>query len=450
MRVSPRNYLRTGTVTATSEATGYPATYAADGDTTRPWVAIAGAADVALRGDLDLGQGAGEFEAWSGGVPVDGDGNAVGVDLSDGPGSIAEEGSIVHGGSKALKLLAGSGGVGRFKLYFPVRAGETVHVGAWLRGDGTGVARLRVRDPITDKWWDPTANGGAGGWTATETDAATQTTTTWTEKSVPSIVLADFAAHQVDAFNLEVHLLCNTSGQVGYADDVACWPSWDLVVLHGHNITPGLGIELRANDADSWADESAFQEDAFQSDAFQQEQGSGDLVASVDVSAGDAPPRRPACYLLLDEVRAERYLEIKFPGTHPTQLYVGEAHVGISEETDPSFRPTHSARAALPQVVVQTPAGRRHVSSYTTDPVRGLTLSFMARTFDEARELQQSLLWATRQGTELLAVVPIEDGPEVYLARVVEPLEESVQLLRSSHAHNFSVALAEDGFPTVG
>lgn len=411
MRYSARNLAAAGAgtgVAASSSHSLYPASGLVDGDPTHPWIAaVVAVTDAALTADLALahGESPGGYESGFA---------AIGEDRSTGAGSLADEAAIFHGGAGALKMLAGAGGVGRHVTTHTVRPGETWRYSAWLRGDGTGSARLRVYDPITGLWWV------SGAWQASEGDVAARATATWAEYT-GAIAIDDYDAHQVREFSLEVHTVCSDTGQVAYADDLYLWPAWDLVSLHGHNWPPALGVEVSgSDDGSTWT-----------------------VLAT-------GTPTRPACYVLLAALQTYRHVRARAVGTAPVQLYAGELWVGQSVAPAQSFAPTHRQGASLPQVASQTAAGRRHLVAYTTDPVRTLELEFFARDSDAAVELQCQIIWATRQGADSLVVIPVDGRPEVYLVRVVEPLEESVRALRTGHGHAFRLALAEDGFPTVG
>ena len=438
MRIARRNLAEAGAVSATSSETGYPASCLVDGDTTRPWIAAADATDVALRVDLDAFQGAGGFEDWAAGVPVEGDGDEFGEDRSTGTGSTTEETTHINGGSSALKLTCTTGARRRVFRVSEIsgaaaRAGEVWTVEAYLRGDGTGAAQVGVYDPITAKWWDP---AGAGAWTTTETYFGARATASYAVAAA-TVTIDGWAAHQVEDVDLEVHLVCDDAGQVAYFDDLAAWPHWDLVILHGHNVTPGLGVELRANNASSWADASAFQEDAFKGDAFQQ--GSGELVAEYS-----GVPRRPACYLYLATVQPERYLEVKFPGTHPTRVYLGALWVGQTEESVEYPLLEQPLEWAALQSRVR--AGRRqHVASYAADAARSIAFTVEVSSLDDLDRFRG--IWEGQHyGARLVAVVPSTDEPTVYIGRFAEALAPRRFGL---NAYRLELLLAEDGFPTV-
>ena len=408
MRIGRRNLAAAGTVTATStHSSDYAAAYLVDGDPTRPWIAAEGASAVALRVDLDALLGVGGFEAAA--LP--------GTDESTGAGSIDIEGSITHAGDQALKMLAGAGGVGRWSGTVTARPGEAWNLSVYLRGDGTGSARLRIEDTVTGQWYV----GGA--WQASEADYAARSATSYAETEV-SFTVSDEDEHQLEEIPIRIHLLCSDSGQVAYADELAAWPSWDTVAIVGHNVRPRQGVTVYSVTGASW--------------------GSGTLLGTL------TKPQRPACYYRHASQVATRYLEVIFPGVAEEQLYAGELHVAQSLELARSFGTSHQRGAALPQVAMEAAAGRRHITAYTTDPIRTLELTFFATDSDEAEELQAQLFWACRQGADAFLAIPDDDRPDVYLVRVIEPLESTVRRLRTGDGHTFRVRLAEDGFPTVG
>lgn len=408
MRFSARNLAAAGSGTGVAASTShslYPATGLVDGDPTHPWVASAsGAVDAALTVDLALahGESPGGYESGFA---------AVGEDRSTGGGSLADEASIVHGGSAALKMLAGAGGVGRHVTTHTVRPGETWRYSAWLRGDGTGSARLRVYDPITGLWWV----GGA--WQASEGDVAARSTASWAEYT-GAIALDDYDAHQVSEFSLEVHTVCSDSGQVAYADDVYLWPAWDMVALFGHNWPPAQGVEVSGS-----ADGSAW------------------TVLATDKAT------RPAAYVLRTAaLETYRHVRVRAAGTATVHLYAGELWVGQTVDFG-GFAPDWREREMRPQVRLATAARRQIVASYTTDPARGLDLTF--RLFTAAQGLAlRALIEAAAGGASLIAVIPTDDEPQVYLVRVGDATDVARGEARERRVVRF--AMDEDGFPTVG
>lgn len=407
MRYSARNLAAAGAgtgVAASSAHALYPASKLVDGDPTHPWIAAAsGVTNAALTVDLALahGESAGGYESGFA---------AIGEDRSSGGGSLADEASIVHGGAAALKMLAGAGGVGRHVTTHTVRPGETWRYSAWLRGDGTGSARLRVYDPITGLWWV------SGAWQASEGDVAARSAATWAEYT-GAITIDDYDAHQAREFSLEVHTVCTDSGQVAYADDLYLWPAWDLVSLHGHNWTPALGVEVS---------------------------GSDDGSTWVVLATGT--PTRPACYVLLGALQAYRHVRARAVGTSPVQLYVGECWVGQTVDFG-GFQPDWREREMRPQVRLTTAARRQIVTSYMTDPARGLDLTFRLFTAAQGRALR-ALVESAAGGASLVAVIPTDDEPGVYLVRAGDVAE--VTRGETRERRTVKLALDEDGSPTVG
>jgi hypothetical protein len=375
-----------------------------DGDPTRPWIAASsGLSNVALTVDLALavvGGGLGSFETGYA---------ASGEDRSTSGGSVADEASIVHGGSLALKVLAGAGGIGRHVLTYSTRPGETWRYSVWLRGDGTGSVRLRIRDPITGLWWV------SGAWQASEGDAAARSTASWAEYT-GAVTLDDYDAHQDREVPLEVHTVCTDSGQVGYADDIFFWPAWDLVSLHGHNWPPAQGIEVS---------------------------GSADGSSWTVLSTGT--PTRPACYVLLGALQTYRHVRVRAVGTSPVRLYAGELCVG--QAIEPSEYPLVARGLDLLPLQVRNRAGRRQFVAHVSDPARSLRMRFEHATQAEHAAFRTSLWEASRWGADPVVVVPSTDEGDVFLGR----LAEGLSVVRTGpEVHAVELVLEEDGFPTVG
>lgn len=407
MRFSARNLAAAGAgtgVAASSSHSLYPASGLVDGDPTHPWIAASsGVTNAALTVDLAVahGESPGGYESGYA---------AIGEDRSSGGGSLANEASIVHGGSGALKMLAGAGGVGRHVTTHTVRPGETWRYSAWLRGDGTGSARLRVYDPITGLWWV------SGAWQASEGDVAARSTATWAEYT-GAITIDDYDAHQVREFSLEVHTVCSDSGQVGYADDLYLWPAWDLVSLHGHNWPPALGCEVSGSD-----------------------DGSTWTVLSTGT------PTRPACYVLLDALQTYRHVRARAVGTAPVQLYAGE--LGVWQSVEPSEYPLVDRNVDVLPLQVRRRAGRRQlIAHFATDAARSVRLRFEHATAADHNAFRAALWDASRWGADLVVVVPSTDEADVYLGRLAEGLGVA---RGGPEVHAIELLLEEDGFPTVG
>lgn len=423
MRIARRNLAAAGTVTASSTAAGYSPDYLVDGDTTRPWIAAEGASAAALRVDLDAFGGAGGFEDWADGVPVNAAGDEFGEDRSTGTGSTTEAAGPVYAGSSALKFTCTTGERRRVFRVSEVsgraaRPGEAWTAVVGIHGDGVGFGKVGVYDPITGKWWDPAANAGAGGWTAAETYLGSWQAISYLIVS-DVVTLEGWDAHQCAEVDLEIHLVLATTGQECYFDALAAWPHWDEVIVHGHNVPPAQTVTVYALSSPSW--------------------GSGTLIATLST------PRRPACYALLGALRTERYCEVIIPGTHPTQLYVGELVVGQSEE--PVEYPLLAQPVEWESLQSRVRSGRRqHVTVYTTDPARAVSFTFEFTSLDDL-DLFRGLWEGLHFGADLVAVVPSTDEPVVYLGRFA-----AVWAPRrvGPDVYQLELSLAEDGFPTVG
>lgn len=408
MRVAARNFLEAANAVAASSAHAlYPATNLYDGDPTCPWVAAAvGVSNLALTIDLaDRGGYASAPGTFEAGVAD------VGEDRSTGGGSVVEETSLVYAGSKALKVLAGAGGVGRHVLSYTARPGETWRYSAWLRGDGTGSVRLRIFNPLTGHWWV------SGAWTAVEGDVASRSTASYAE-SAGAVALEAYADIQDHDVPLEVHVVCTDSGQVGYADNVHVWPAWDLVSLHGHNWAPVHGVEVSGSD-----------------------DGSAWTVLATAV------PTRPACYALLDAAQAYRHVRVRATGVSPVRLYCGELRVGQAVAPVSKLGPVWSITETRPQVRHRSLAGYVSAATPVTDASRVLELPLVILT-EAQQEALLDFIRATLHGVRSAVLVPDTSRPEVFLGRVGE---EGYGLSRGPTTRHIGAAITwtEDGFPTV-
>jgi hypothetical protein len=152
--------------------------------------------------DVDLLANGGFETAGAGGADV-----FAYTQESAGDGAIADETSLVNGGSHACKLTAGASAntyIRPFDImgsFINVRPGDACTLSFWTRGDGTNQGRYSVYDFSNSAWIRSTVNTGVAG-------------TTYTE------VTYEFTA-PAGCYGIYINLLCSTVNTgVCYFDDV--------------------------------------------------------------------------------------------------------------------------------------------------------------------------------------------------------------------------------------
>lgn len=104
----------------------------------------------------------GDLETWAAGVP------SYGWQIDGADGSVTQEGSVVHGGASAAKLLAGATMNARLLLNIFVKPGESLTLTFWTRGDGTNAGRFYVRDNTNSAFIINIGSTGVTGTTYTQ------------------------------------------------------------------------------------------------------------------------------------------------------------------------------------------------------------------------------------------------------------------------------------------
>lgn len=314
------------------------------------------------------------------------------TDASSGGGSTSEEGTIVVSG-KALKMTT-SGGASTASRYQDVliRAGKKYNISAKLRGDGTRTARLRLYFPEYGYYVD-----NAGALSAAATDVASNATTSYVKSTVsfstPSASLL-LGSKTVVA---RVILINNTaSGGSAYADDVALWPSWNMVSIHGHNLKPATVVSVISSP-----------------DNFSTTYGVG--LMSV----------KPYRFYMLSDVDVdEQYAMISFttdglgsePGVSPT-IEITEIVLTMVDALAKGFNWPYKFQVAYDQTRTQLGSGIR---IYNTRTMPRLTLSMDWQTKSAAQfaEIRDELMQNSGHGHYPILWIPNDSDEVVIFGRL--------------------------------
>jgi hypothetical protein len=324
------------------------------------------------------------------------------TDNSSGTGTSAETtvGAEVHGGSKAMKLGGGASGVGQRYQDVTVRAGEWQLLVAWLRGDGTVNARLRVQNLQTGKYLV-----SDGTWSAAVTDLATQSAASYAEKPAAGglqFQVESYATCRAHTVTLRIYCRVDQNG-FGYFDDITLVPATDWLSIHGHNIEPLIALELRS---------------------------STDNFSSSNTLEATATVQRGRFYALLSARVFRRYWRVLFSGTPTAAIRVGEGVLGQTYTLAQSPVFPWRLRPKRPQIRTRTEVGEVRATGLVDDELHELEVPFQHRT-TEWDELRQQLFERSRFGVDPAVVCPKDDEAFCMFTVVPELIEASRKFLNN-------------------
>ncbi len=286
-----------------------------------------------------------------------------------------------------LTTTGGSNLAGRSQDLLYVRAGETIYVRFDRRGDGTRLARARLQNLITGKYWSGTV------WQTAAVDFDTRSTNSFATFGPSAIVVESMPAGQPELalmpLRLTLYVDGSSAGNVAF-DAVAVWPGWTLASFHGHNLTPRVTVQIfRSTDGSSWT-----------------QQGS------------DITSFPQAFYYKAPAIVADQWLRIKILGTPYAATVLGHAGFGQHLEL---------ARASgypedLSREDPQTRVGARSYLE-ADHPTRTYTLTFQAASAAEYAAIVDQVWGASRGGHHPLVVVPISTETAVIYGRIEQVLK---------------------------
>lgn len=368
--------------------------------TTDPYVTV----------DMDRLGGLGGFETFAGGS---GGAPTGWTEANTGTGSVIQETSTVHGGSSAAELDGGASGVGLIYREWTARAGQRFTLDAWLRGNGTQTARIRIQNRQTGKYL---TSGGA--WQTAAIDCATRATASYAQ-SVLAFQVESWTLCQASTVTMRVSILCNENGAV-FVDDVFVYPTVNVLSLHGHNVAPLNVVELHS---------------------------STDAFASNDVTEATLTPLQGRFYSYLSSPIAKRHLRLKFVGTNPAIIYAAEMIASYLEQA------TQGPEWGIEQKAVESQIRNESETGDVTVHARGphervmLKLAFVAKTEAAYKELRNEIVRRCRGGIYPALIVPIDDEDLIVLGTLDDSWEARRQFV--TRWTNDDLAVAERPFPIV-
>lgn len=290
------------------------------------------------------------LDAWQAGLPV---GWAV---TATGGGAVTETTTAgeIRSGS-AAKLKKGTG-TARVAKTYRVRAGQRLNLSAWVRVAASGVAGVAIYNPVTKHYYSP---AGGGSWTSALTYAAASTSLTYVEATGTFTVEGLAACGDPITY---VQLLVEDFGAGGasdyaFVDDAFVWPSWNAVIVSGHNIEPGMAPTVRS---------------------------STDNFASVDTSEAAIAIQHPTCYAYLSTPSTRRYVRLAMTGAQSPAagaVFIGELVVTYLETAARSSRTEDGYETELvPDNLELQAAPRRASARMALQRRRRLRLAFLQPT----------------------------------------------------------------------
>ena len=329
-------------VVGTTEDSLFPASYLYDYRTDRPFRWTSAVVDQAVTVDRAMWAN-GNLEAWSGGVPT-------GFSKT---GTVAQDGTNMRGGAACANLSAGATLQRERKL----RAGDTYIVAAWAKQNGAGgTGKLWIYNPDTGHYY---SSGAWGSTVAAAASAALTASYVDFGAVVGPFAMEGFSACLAPRTTLRIWF--EVTGGAAYLDDVDVWPRHTWTSLHGHNIAPGVALQVRQ---------------------------SSDNFSGSDVLVATLTGRRYACgaHHAANDLR---YARLKLATlVNPTTPEIAELVMG------------QDLALASPALVLPSgPWTSRHrqlssegaVYSLTASPTRDVDLRFIADTEAKALEIEQEL-----------------------------------------------------------
>lgn len=371
--------------------------------------AITGDLNILPNGDMEIDGGAGLPPAsWSEVLSGAGD-----VTRGTGAGEFDT-------GSAGLKLTVGGSGTAEAYQEKYCRAGERIVLKARAKDAGAGTIKARLRNMRTGKW---ATSGGA--WSASSADFATYDVTSWGDFFTQyTIVVEDFLTCGADRAKLRLSFVNDTVSTSKFVDNVAWWPTSDLLGGFGHAIPPGTLVEWHASIDNFAADDTTFGAALFPSQP---------TFYWAPVSSGS--------------FSLKRYQRLLAPGTpaDTTPWWLSELVLtqGIVVQ---GIVPTLSEERLYEQLRVEGPTGKARIYPLADKPTRMLTFPVglygdpaFVQFRDELMERSQGGRWPC------FAIVEDSDAKAAIYGHVPARYrhERTAPTVRKT-----SLAIVEQPFPT--
>lgn len=382
------NIFERGSLTVSSEHAQLTKARLIDGRPVRAYRAASAVADLLITCDGNIVLNGG-LDSWPAGLP---DNWTV---STTGAGSVvAAEATIKVAGANSARLTTGdvAGADARIIQDIEVRSGESRREEIQIRGDLTGVARIRVQNLVTGNYLTST-----GTWSATPQDWATRSAGTFNNETREYAVESFAACGQRDLVTLRIIAYNATQNTTVYVDECYDWSAFNCAALIGpSNILPYQAVQFRS---------------------------STDNFAASDTLEGTFtnPLPSPSAYHLLGSSIYRRYSRIKIAGTPRSAIEICEAAVCQVVQPTQHYEAPRPGDSRFDQLAATTPGGERHVHKRSKLKVRRRTLrySFAGVGAQAAHDNARELFFDRPEGESWPALVITDtDLPEVMYARL--------------------------------
>ena len=401
------NLLERGIVTASSEHAQLGRTRLYDGRPSRAYRASDLAAVQALGVDgsliTDGTTNFGGFETWVGSVPVG---------WTAGTGTVVQQNSPVYTGSWSVELP-----LNQFTSIYRdvvVKSGESINIESAIYGASPFVDCFFVYNPLTHNYLQANST-----WSSAALGYRQPSGEFWTH-TVAAVTVESYAACQSDLVSLRITVGKFANSPAVFVDHVHIWPRVNFASIHGHNLDPGVGVELRSSD---------------------------DAFAAVDTLEATFVIVAPSFYALMAAGNPDRrYWRIKIVGANSAFFEIGEAVIGYAQTPLQQYENPLEASSRWDRQVSVTPGGERHVHKRSKWRIRNRVFNYTYYTqagYDEGMELFHL---RPEGDTYPVVIVPDHDKPTVIHGRLESTFDSSRVWTAVPTFNDVAVVLSESPF----
>lgn len=292
-------------------------------------------------------------------------------------------------GTAGMKLDAGTGSAAAYEDK-EMRSGERFTVTADLRSTGAVTSvEIQIQNLETGSYLST-----AGTWGSTATNALTNATSSFATVTQTATVEALTSQTRQDLVHLRVTIVNDSTGTIGYADEVYLWPSYDFSSIHGHNIDARVSAALVSSSSS----------------------GFGTTATDATFTV-----QQPSFFAALSTQRDKRYVRLSFTGSNSTQsgiIYIGEWVVG--QKYDPTNDPLNGPTITQTDFQIRQDQNPTSARSFLLGDheTRILAFQFTHDTTSNLTEYRDHWWRRSRFGHHPLVVCPLSTGADVVYGKL--------------------------------